>query len=141
MEAVEHFPVPTSIRQLRKFIGLITYYLRFIPVHLSNLLERKKNQNITLQQDAFNTAKSVLANFTKLSHISNDENVRIFLTTYASNMAIGMVIEQEIDLVRNHISFFSAELTKTKTNYSTFYPENCCYLTNNLYTYPKVETL
>lgn len=128
IEAIQNFPQPTSVRQLRRFIGTLNYYRRFIPncssilTPLTNIIQ-KKNKNITLPPDAveaFNTAKSALADFTKLSYIHNDESNTLSLTTDASGSAVGAVIEQEIDNVKTPISFFSAKLSPTQRKYSTF---------------------
>ena len=31
IEAIKNFPVPTSLKQLRRFVGIVNYYRRFIP--------------------------------------------------------------------------------------------------------------
>ena len=128
IEAIQNFPQPTSVRQLRRFVGTLNYYRRFIPncssilTPLTNIIQ-KKNKNITLPPDAveaFNNAKSALADFTKLSYIHNDERNTLSLTTDASGSAVGAVIEQEIDNIKTPISFFSAKLSPTQMKYSTF---------------------
>ena len=46
--ALENFPQPTSLRQLRRFLGLVNYYSRFIPscsrilTPLTNMLQQQK---------------------------------------------------------------------------------------------------
>ena len=80
IKAIQEFPVPTTIRQLRRFIGMINFYRWFIPNcltisnPLTNLLQRK-NKSITLESkplQAFRSAKTALASFTKLTFIENN---------------------------------------------------------------------
>lgn len=91
VEAIKSFQEPTTLRQLRRFLGLINYYRRFIPncsqilIPLTDLLQRqkKKKSNISLWDDTlktFNQAKETLTNFTKLTYISDDDNSIITLT-------------------------------------------------------------
>lgn len=61
---------------------------------MTNLLANK-DRNITLQgstPEAFNNAKTSLANFTKLNYIKDDD--KLTLTTDASSIAVGLVIHQ-----------------------------------------------
>ena len=105
ISAIQDFPTPTSMKQLRRFIGMINFYRRFIPKcstilqPLTNLLQRK-NRNISLETDAlhtFNAAKTALVNFTKLSYIKDDPKMHLALTTDASDAGVGAVVEQEYD--------------------------------------------
>ena len=93
--AIQNFPQPTSLRQLRRFLGLVNYYRRFIPgcsrilTPLTNMLQQQKNKNAKIQIEgealtAFHNAKKALADFTKLSYISNDNTSTLSLTTGAS---------------------------------------------------------
>ena len=46
--AIQNFLQPTSLRQLRRFLGLVNYYRRFIPGYsriltpLTNMLQQKR---------------------------------------------------------------------------------------------------
>ena len=128
ISAIQDFPTPTSMKQLRRFIGMINFYRRFIPKcstilqPLTNLLQRK-NRNISLETDAlhaFNAAKTALVNFTKLSYIKDDPKTHLALTTDASDAGVGAVVEQEYDSQRKPIAFFSAKLSPAQRRYSTF---------------------
>ena len=99
ISAIQDFPTPTSIRQLRRFIGMINFYRRFIPNcstilrPFTNLLLRK-NRNISLETNAlhaFNAAKTALVNFTKLSYIKDDPQMHLTLTTDASDAGVGAI--------------------------------------------------
>ena len=128
ISAIQDFPTPTSKRQLRRFIGMINFYRRFIPncstilQPLTNLLQRK-NRNISLETDAlhaFNAAKTALVNFTKLSYIKDDQQMHLTLTTDASDAGVGAVVEQECDSKRKPTAFFSAKLSPAQRRCSTF---------------------
>ena len=119
ISAIQDFPTPTSIRQLRHFIGMINFYRRFIPncstilQPLTNLLQMK-NRNFSLEMDAlhvFKAAKTALVNFTKLSYIKDDPQTHLTLTTDSSDAGVGAVVEQECDSQRKPIAFFSAKLS------------------------------
>ena len=129
--AIQNFPQPTSLRQLRRFLGLVNYYRRFIPgcsrilTPLSNMLQQQKNKNTKIQIEgealtAFHNAKKALADFTKLSYISNDNTSTLSLTTDASGDSIGAVLQQKQNGLEKPISFFSVKLNTAQRKYSTF---------------------
>ena len=131
VSAIQNFETPTSLRQLRRFLGLINYYRQFIP-HCSEILspltdmlknQKKKNAKISMQDKelkAFNQAKNALAKYTKLNYILDDDNATLTLTTDASSNAIGAVIHQVINNTSKPISFFSVKLNTAQQKYSTF---------------------
>ena len=114
VSAVVDFPLPTSIRQLRRYLGLVNFYRRFIPscAHivqpLTDILKGKK-QNKTIQLthaeiEAFNASKAALAKATLLCHPV--QNAPLSLTTDASNVAVGGVLQQLVDSTWQPIVFF-----------------------------------
>ncbi|CAE1290002.1 unnamed protein product [Acanthosepion pharaonis] len=73
ISSIRDFPTPTFMKQLRRFLGMLNFYRRFIPncatilQPLMNLLQRR-NKDISLEGDAlhaFHTAKAALANYTR----------------------------------------------------------------------------
>ena len=131
VSAIQNFEQPTSLRQLRRFIGMINYYRQFIP-HCSTILapltdslknQKKKNAKITIQGEAleaFTKAKTALSQFTKLNYLKDDPTTKITLTTDASSNAIGSVIHQVVDSIPQPVSFFSVKLNAAQQKYSTF---------------------
>ena len=128
---IQNFPQPTSLRQLRRFLGLVNYYRRFIPgcsrilTPLTNMLQQQKNKNAKIQikggaLTAFHNAKKALADFTKLSYISNENTSTLSLTTDASRDSIGAVLQQKQNGLEKPISFFSVKLNTAQRKYSTF---------------------
>jgi hypothetical protein len=98
---VREFPTPTNTRQLKRNLGLSSYYRRFIPNFskiakpLTELL--KKNTPFEWNQkaeDAFVTSKYLLTNEPLLQY---PDFARPFvLTTDASNEALGAILRQGI---------------------------------------------
>ena len=129
VHAVRDFPQPTSLRKLRQFIGLVSFYHRFLPhcaklmQPLHNLLKSSKPKTQTLVWTdtalaAFNTTKEALAKTTLLSCPQRDTPTS--LMTDASDTAVGAVLQQYIRGSWCPIAFFSKKLRPTETHYSAF---------------------
>eukprot|EP00794_Sanderia_malayensis_P001258 gene1258-biopygen485 len=128
--AICEFPeaAPTSLRQLREFLGLINFYRRFVPncaqivQPLTDLLAgRRPKTALDLSENAlaaFQGIKSALATATMLVHPSPTDPY--CLMADASNLAVGAVLQQHIDGQWKPISFFSKRLEPAETKYSTF---------------------
>ena len=129
IEALQQFPLPTTKRKLRQYLGLINFYHRFIP-HCAQLLHplndmlssvSDSNQELQWSEDAiaaFDTSKEALAQATLLSHPQLDVPTR--LVTDASDVAVGAVLEQQVNDQWLPIAFFSKKLSPAETKYSTF---------------------
>ena len=132
VSAVVDFPFPTSIRQLRRYLGFVNFYQRFIPscAHivqpLTDILKGKK-QNKTIQLthaeiEAFNASKAALAKATLLCHPV--QNAPLSLTTDASNVAVGGVLQQLVDSTWQPIGFFPNGCNLQKQDIALL-AENC----------------
>ena len=126
VKAINEFPQPQSQRQLRRFIGLVNFYHRFLP-HCAELMQplhsllKGKGQSITWTDAAttsFNATKEALAQASLLTYPTSDAPT--CLMTDASDSAVGAVLQQNISGTWKPISFFSRKLTTTETRYSTF---------------------
>lgn len=130
VEAIRNFPNPTTIQELRQFLGMINFYRRWLPnaaqemLPLTNLLQNVKSKSAKIDwnqelEDAFKKIKQLLADSTEL--IYPDPNDKLALAVDASSKAIGGVIHQvtQHGIVRP-ISFFSRKLSTTEQNYSTY---------------------
>ena len=127
--AIRDFPMPTSLRKLHEFLGLINFYHRFIPNcasilgPLNDLLstppgtDRKVIWNETAIT-AFSQVKEALATATHLSHPKPFAPTCIM--TDASDVAVGAVLQQRIGEEWHPISYFSKKLRPAETRYSTF---------------------
>lgn len=129
VQAVKDFPEPTSLRQLREFLGLVNFSRRFIPhcaelLHpLTELLRTTKSSSSAISwspeaQAAFNAAKQAVADSVLLIHPRTDVPTRIMVD--ASSVAIGAVLQQRIDSEWHPLGFFSRKLQPAETRYSVF---------------------
>lgn len=129
VQAIKNFPAPTTVKQLRRFLGMINFYRRFIPhasqtqAPLNNLLVGavKGSHPINLSGDtlkAFNNTKNSLCKATLLAHPDCKANLAI--VTDASDLAIGAVLQQHRNGVWQPLSFFSRNLSLTQQKYSPY---------------------
>lgn len=131
-EAISKIPPPTTLKELRSFLGLSGYYRRFVRDYaklakpLTSLLRgeegrvsKNKSAGIRINLDseaitAFDKIKSTLVSRDIMLAYPNFD--RDFdLTTDASNFAIGAVLSQD----DRPIMFISRTLNKTEENYAT----------------------
>ena len=126
VSAVRDFPVPNSVKSLQEFIGMINYYHRFVP-HLAStmaplyLVLQGKPKSLEWgppQDAAFAAAKKALASATYLQFPK--PGASLILSTDASDVAIGAVLEQVIHGRPQPLAFFSRKLSPTEARYSTF---------------------
>nr|VZI24985.1 unnamed protein product [Spirometra erinaceieuropaei] len=114
------FPVPTTINQLRRFLGIVNYYHRFLPhgatiLHQLNrhLTHSKKTLVMTGEAvKSFNDVKAALVSATLLGQLT--------LMTDASSIAVGASLQQTVGGILQPLAFFSKKLSPTETRYSVF---------------------
>ena len=124
VSAITQFPRPESATQLRAFIGLASFYRKFIhrfaeiarPLH--ELL--KKNADVrrdwsTAHQLSFETLKDRLATSPILAH--DDSQSPLELQTDASGAGIGAVLTIKKDLNSHPIMYVSRRLTPAEGRY------------------------
>lgn len=127
---IRNFPQPTTISALKRFLGMINFYRRFIP-HAAHsqvpLLEcckgNKKNDQTLVdwtpqRLTAFQECKDKLANATLLVHPST--NAPLSIEVDASAFAIGGVVHQYSNDLWQPLAFFSKKLNSTQQKYSTY---------------------
>ncbi|GFX51763.1 retrovirus-related Pol polyprotein from transposon 17.6 [Trichonephila clavipes] len=102
ISAVKHWNCPTDIYQLRNFLGLCTYYRKFVknfsmiarPLH--KLTEAKQKLIWTVDcNNAFNKLKDTLTSAPILAY--HEIGKQFILDTDTSHESIGSVLSQEID--------------------------------------------
>ena len=121
---VKNYPVPTTIRQLRGFLGLASYYRKFIKNFstiakpLNQLLEKDVSYLWTNQtQQAFETLKNHLISAPILRY--PDFNRPFYLHTDASGTGLGAVLAQRDDDNKEYaVAYASRSLTKPERNYA-----------------------
>ncbi|GBM62527.1 Retrovirus-related Pol polyprotein from transposon 297 [Araneus ventricosus] len=111
-----------AVHDLRSFLGLSTYYRRFVknfstiarPLH--KLTEAKSNFNWTEEcEKPFNSLKQVLTSSPILTYPRTDKD--FILDTDASNEGIGAVLSQNMGNEEHVIAYFSKSLGKPERNY------------------------
>lgn len=120
--AVKNFPTPTSAKEVKMFLGLLSYYRKFIP-NLANLAEpinrllRKRERFVWSQkcQQSFNELKSLLVQSPILQY--PDFTKKFIITTDASNVAVGAVLSNEGNNLP--IAYASRILNPAERRYST----------------------
>ena len=127
VQAILECVLPTSVSEVRRFNGMVNFYCRFIPgcaklmQPLTDCLRGRATGRLEITDDiqqAFNDAKSALANAVSLQYF--DSTAELSLSVDASNIAIGAVLQQSIRGIWHPIAFFSRRLSPTEANYSTF---------------------
>ncbi|UYV64396.1 hypothetical protein LAZ67_3000523 [Cordylochernes scorpioides] len=124
IEAIAKFPTPKSITDVRSFIGLCSYYRRFIenfaekaaPLHEVLKKDNKFMWNSD-QQDAFDSLKKALMSEPVLAYF--EEQLPTELHTDASGYGIGAVLVQINDGKERPVGYASRTLSKAEKNYST----------------------
>ncbi len=123
---------PLTISGLRKLIGVFNFYSRFVknaaqlmaPFYELLKVKSRKNDKTKIKwtndlNNAFAAVKAAFSNFVLL-HFPQDD-VQLQLTTDASNVAIGGVLEQVTATgERQPLAFYSRKLTDNESKWSTY---------------------
>jgi len=125
IEKVKNFPIPKNVSELRSFIGLASYYRRFIKDFskiakpLTDLFQKERDYEWnTKQEESFEKLKEKLTTTPVL--MFPDFEKEFVLYTDASGYALGAVLSQKGKDEKEHvIAYASKSLTKAEQNYST----------------------
>ena len=119
VRAITDFPTPANVEQLRRFLGMVNYLARYVPlltnlVHpLSNLLKKDVLwQWSTAQDEAFTKTKQVIASAPTLHYY--DPSKELTLENDASDYGIGSALLQD----GKHVAFASRSLPSSERNYA-----------------------
>jgi len=125
---IDDWPVPTSLKQLRAFLGLAGYYRRFVKgfskkaAPLNGLLKKGHPYQWTPAcQSAFQELKDALRSPPILA-LPDDTGV-FYLDTDASDKSIGAVLSQMQDGQEKVIAYAGRALNKNELNYCAFRKE------------------
>ena len=138
IQAIQNWPTPQSAEEVRQFLGLASYYRRFvygfahIAAPLTQLTEKhRKFQWTTECQEAFNKLQSALMSAPTLAFPNLSEKAGPFiLDTDASDFGIGAVLQQVgTDGLEHVIAYASRVLTKPERNYCTTRKEMLALIT------------
>lgn len=124
VKTITDTPPPINVTQLRSFLGMISYYAKFIP-NLATLLHPlytllRANQKWKWSENcdrAFRKAKALLTEAPILAHY--DPECPTILATDASAYGLGAVLSQlNTDGTEQPIAFASRTLSTSEQNYS-----------------------
>ena len=131
VQAIRDFHKPVTLKDLRRYMGMINFYHSFIQnaaellAPLTALLStarcKSTNKKIIwndLADAAFIKSKTLLSEATLLHHPVHSAETSVAVD--ASNIAIAGVLQQRVDGSWKPISFFSKKLTLPQQKYSTF---------------------
>lgn len=139
VQAIANYTRPEKAKGLRRFLGILNFYRRFLPhamTYLSPLYdliaitvrESKKVKNPVLAwtpeaNEAFETARKALSQAALL--VYPDACAEVAIATDASDNAIGAVLQQRdrSQSAWKPIGFFSRRLNPTQCKYSIFSKE------------------
>ncbi|GFX74183.1 retrovirus-related Pol polyprotein from transposon 412 [Trichonephila clavipes] len=122
VSAVKNWKRPENLRELRSFLGLCTYYRKFVkgfsniarPLH--KVTESKQKFQWTKEcEDSFLQLKEALTSSPILIYPQPDKP--FILDTDASNESVGAVLSQEIDGQERVVAYWSKCLSKLERNY------------------------
>ena len=119
---VQQWPVPRTVKEVRQFLGLASYYRRFIPQFakvanpLTNLTRKETSFKWDLDcQEAFEKLKLALTGSPIVAY-PQDTGLYV-LDTDACGVAIGAVLSQIQDGQERVIAYASRSLNKSEKNY------------------------
>ena len=124
IKAITQAPPPSNISQLKSFLGLVSYYSKFLPniaTTLSPLYKLLHKDTAWSwgrdQQQAFELVKTQLTSDPVLSHYSPER--KLLLSCDASPYGIGTVLSHEMDDgSEKPIAFPSRTLSMVEKKYS-----------------------
>ena len=124
LEAVRSFPQPYNLRQLRQFLGLTSYYRRFIPryaklAHPLHALTRKGAVfNWSAECEiAFDTLRDKLSTSPLLAYPNFNRDFT--LETDASKLGLGAILSQyQVDQKLHPIAYASRSISNAEANYA-----------------------
>ncbi|GFU65170.1 transposon Tf2-9 polyprotein [Trichonephila clavipes] len=139
VEAIFKFPKPTTITQLRRFLGMLNYYRRFIrqAAHILAPLvkflkgirnKKRPKRKVKIKPEealewtdeattAFELVKQSLAHATLLHHPMPNAPLSIWVD--ASDFAVGGALAQFHDNVWQPLAFLSMKISASQKNWST----------------------
>lgn len=122
VQAVKEWVTPMCVKEIKSFVGLASYYQRYIKSFstISAPLNKLTQKGVAFEwtkecQSAFDTLKDALVSAPILGY-PNDKD-QMFLDCDASSVAIGAVLSQHQNGQERVIAYFSKTLNKTQRQY------------------------
>lgn len=131
MAAVDNFPVPTTKKQVRVFLGMTGYYRRFIPDYatlaapLTDLTRKSAPNHVEWTAHCEQAFQGLKRHLCESPVLQSPDFARPFvLQTDASERGVGAVLAQRGEDNCDHpVAFFSRKLLPREQRYSTIEKE------------------
>ena len=143
VKAVSDAPCPQNVQELKSYLGLLSYYSKFIPNMSSSLapLYRLLRKDIRWswaekEEEAFKHSKELLTSSPLLTHF--DPTLPLVLACDASAFGIGAVLAHKLpDGSERPIGYASRSLSKAERNYSQLEKEglSCIFGVKRFHSY------
>lgn len=125
VKAIIDYPPPSSVKEVRRLVGLVNWYRRFIQdfstiiAPITELLKQPKKKFVWTNQanDAFMKLKSALCSAPLLT--CPDYDLPFFVQCDASDVGIGAVLWQKHSDGEKVIAYMSQKLTTSERKYSS----------------------
>ena len=124
IQAISNLPQPTNVKELLRFLGMSSYYRRFIPrfSHIASPLFR-----LTRLDVHFYWSKSCVSAFSELKQCLTSTPILVYpnftmdflICCDASNIAVGALLAQIHNNVEMPVAYASKQLNNAEQNYST----------------------
>ena len=122
IQAVKEWPMPTTVKELRSFLGLCSYYRRYVP---NFALVARPLHKLTEKDSIFEWTPDCQTSFEQLKHLLTSSpilaypavGVEYLLDTDASNEALGSVLSQVQNGHERVISYYSRCFSSSERNY------------------------
>lgn len=130
VQAVQDFTTPKTVKELRRFLGMLNFYRRFIPnaaqlqAPLNAVLSGPKvkgSHPVAMTAEllkAFEDCKTSLSRATLLAH--PEPSADLAIVTDASDSAIGAVLQQRRGKDWQPLAFYSHKLSISQRKYSPY---------------------
>ncbi|GBG58981.1 hypothetical protein CBR_g24330 [Chara braunii] len=128
IEVIRDWPQPPNIRELRSFLGLASYYWKFVPRFsiIARPLSRLTSKNVPYSWDAacteaFQALKEALVSYPVLRIA--DPKLTFVVTTDASQYGIGAVLQKDDGNGLRPLEYYSKRMPNVKVATSTYMRE------------------
>ena len=125
VKAIVEWPTPSSVKDVRSFLGLASYYRKFIrgfselAKPLTNLTKKGIDWRWeSAEETAFLQLKTAMATAPVLQLPDFDKP--FVLTTDASNAAVGAILEQDLGQGLRPVAYASRKLNHAESRYSAY---------------------
>lgn len=125
VSAIVNYPAPTSVKEVRRLMGMVTWYSRFIPnfatkaTPITELLKKNVKKFLWTPdaESAFNELKTALVSAPVLA--TPDFSKPFTIQADASDKGVGAVLVQGEAPFENVIYYMSQKLSAAQTKYTT----------------------